>query len=348
MQRCPVVPNAPQSTPSSASSRSASSSTICAFLPPISSDSRLCIRPHVSPTTRPVSVDPVNEITGTSGCSTIAAPTVSPLPCTSWMTSGGSPASSRISTSTVAGVRHVLGRLEDDRVSAEQRREHLPRGDRHREVERRDEPADADRPAEAHRPLVPQLARHRVPEQPAPLGRGVVRGVDAFLHVAARLRERLAHLARHEVRDLFLARRQQVADAAQHVAARGRGRAPPDLEAALRATRRRGRRRRRPRAGKRPITSLVSAGLTFSKYSPVDGSDPLAADEVLEDLHVGISYRRQLQLEGGRCRTASDGRTTKCSRASRRPNGAALARRSPVAGASCRTRPAGRHGSGFA
>ena len=65
----------------------------------------------------------------------------------------------------VPGVRHVFGRLEDARVSAEQRRKHLPGRNRHRKVERRDDAADADRPAEAHRPLVPQLARHRVAEQ---------------------------------------------------------------------------------------------------------------------------------------------------------------------------------------
>ncbi len=70
-----------------------------AFFPPISSESRLCIRPQVSPISDPVSVEPVNEMTGTSGCSTSALPTVSPRPCTSWITSGGSPASSRISTS---------------------------------------------------------------------------------------------------------------------------------------------------------------------------------------------------------------------------------------------------------
>jgi hypothetical protein len=50
---------------------------------------------------RPVSVEPVNERSGMSGCSTIALPTDSPTPCTSWITSGGSPASSRISTSSV-------------------------------------------------------------------------------------------------------------------------------------------------------------------------------------------------------------------------------------------------------
>src|SRR6266550_4704459 len=63
-----------------------------AFLPPISSERRLCMRPQVEPMTDPVSVDPVNETTGTSGCSTIALPTTEPSPCTSCTTSGGSPA----------------------------------------------------------------------------------------------------------------------------------------------------------------------------------------------------------------------------------------------------------------
>ena len=57
----------PQSTPSRARSRSASSMTIMAFLPPISSDSRLCIRPQASPMSEPVSVEPVKEMTGTAG-----------------------------------------------------------------------------------------------------------------------------------------------------------------------------------------------------------------------------------------------------------------------------------------
>ena len=83
--------------------------------------------------------------------------------------------------------------------------------------------------------LLAQLARHRVAEQAASFGGRVVRRVDAFLHVAARLGERLAHLAGHEVGDLFLARRQQVADAAQHVTAGRRRRALPALEAASRA-----------------------------------------------------------------------------------------------------------------
>ncbi len=102
VQRWPVVPNAPHSTPSSASSMSASGMTIWAFLPPISSDSRLCIRPQVSPIFEPTPVEPVNEITGTSGCSTITLPTRLPVPWTSCTASGCTPASTRISTSSVA------------------------------------------------------------------------------------------------------------------------------------------------------------------------------------------------------------------------------------------------------
>ena len=82
--------------------------------------------------------------------------------------------------------------------------------------------------------LFAHLARHGVAEQPAPLGRGVVRRVDPFLHVAARLGERLAHLAGHEVGDLLLSLDQQVADAAQHVAARRRRRARQSSKPRLR------------------------------------------------------------------------------------------------------------------
>jgi len=41
----------------------------------------------------------------------------------------------------VRGVGYVLGRLEDHRIPAQQRGEHLPRRDREREIERRDESA---------------------------------------------------------------------------------------------------------------------------------------------------------------------------------------------------------------
>ena len=62
-----------------------------------------------------------------------------PRPCTSWITSGGKAGLEQDLDEHVSGVRHVFGGLEDARVSAEQRREHLPRRNRHREVERRDD-----------------------------------------------------------------------------------------------------------------------------------------------------------------------------------------------------------------
>src|SRR4026208_260272 len=77
-----------------------------------------------------------------------------------------------------SSVRYIFSRLEDTCVTADQRRKHFPGGDRQREVERRDDTGNADGPAEAHRPLATQLAGHRVAEETAPLGCGVVRRVD--------------------------------------------------------------------------------------------------------------------------------------------------------------------------
>ena len=132
------------------------------------------------------------------------------------------------------GVRHILRGLEHARVPAHQRREHLPGGNRQREVEGRDDAGDADGPPETHRPLAAQFAGHRVAEQAPAFRRGVVRGVDSLLHVPARLSQWLAHFARHQVRDLFLARGQQVAGTSHHVTAQRRRRRPPHLETATR------------------------------------------------------------------------------------------------------------------
>lgn len=128
----------------------------------------------------------------------------------------------------------VLARLENHGVAAQQRRERLPRRNRERKIERRDEPRHTDRPAIAHGPFVREFAGNGVSEQPASLGRGVVRRVDSLLHVASRLGERLSHFPRHQVGDLFLSRREQVSDAPQHVATRRRRRPFPLLESAHR------------------------------------------------------------------------------------------------------------------
>src|SRR6185437_14058416 len=87
-----------------------------AFLPPISSEHGLKLRAAVSPTMRPTSLDPVNEIACTLACSAIGAPASGPNPVTTLTTPLGSPASvsalSRLSVesgvSSAGLITHVL------------------------------------------------------------------------------------------------------------------------------------------------------------------------------------------------------------------------------------------------
>ena len=124
-------------------------------------------------------------------------------------------------------VRRVAGRLEHDRVAGDERRHHLPARDRHREVPGRDDPDDADRLADAHRPLVGQLGRDCVAECAAPLAGHQERDVDAFLDVAARLGEHLAHLAGHRAGEALLVLRHELAEAVEDLAALRSGRPSP-------------------------------------------------------------------------------------------------------------------------
>ncbi len=93
VQRCPVVPNAPQSPPSMARSRLASSSTIIGFLPPSSSEQCLKLLAAVVPTILPTAEEPVSEMARTTGCSVSGVPTSEPKPVTMLMTPFGMPAS---------------------------------------------------------------------------------------------------------------------------------------------------------------------------------------------------------------------------------------------------------------
>ena len=98
MQRWPDVPNAPQIEPSTALSMSASSITMMAFLPPISSEQIALRSAHADATRCPVSVEPVNEISRTEGWSQSLAPITEPWPITRFTTPGGMPASSHAFT----------------------------------------------------------------------------------------------------------------------------------------------------------------------------------------------------------------------------------------------------------
>ena len=97
VHRCPAEKNAPLIANSTALSRSASSSTMSGFLPPISS----CILPPrantLAPILRPTAEEPVKVMPATFGCSTSAAPVSAPCPINRLNTPSGRPAREIIS-----------------------------------------------------------------------------------------------------------------------------------------------------------------------------------------------------------------------------------------------------------
>ena len=76
--------------------------TMIAFFPPSSRCTFFRYGPAFVCTCAPTSREPVNEMSGTSGCFTRCSPTVSPAPWTMFRTPGGRPASSKISTKSPA------------------------------------------------------------------------------------------------------------------------------------------------------------------------------------------------------------------------------------------------------
>ena len=103
----PAYAKAEATIPGTASSRSASASTITQFLPPISATTRLTwlcpggVRAAASTISSPTAAEPVKAIVWTPGCRTSAAPT-SPAPGSSATAPGGTPAARRIETSSPA------------------------------------------------------------------------------------------------------------------------------------------------------------------------------------------------------------------------------------------------------
>ena len=195
-QSWPALPNTAPGAAAAAASRSASANTMLGDLPPSSSVTRLIVWAAPAAIERPTSVEPVNAILATSGCSTSRAPQTEPGPTTTLTTPSGSPASTRELGEAQRGQRRQLGRLEHDRVAGRQRRSQLPGGDRQREVPRHDQPDDAERLA--HGPRLAAGDRDRVAEQP--LGRAgvVAEHLGHHVHLAAGVADRLAGVARLE------------------------------------------------------------------------------------------------------------------------------------------------------
>jgi hypothetical protein len=93
MQVWPVAANTPATTPLLTASRSASSNTTWADLPPSSSSTPVMLSAAALATCEPTAVDPVNAILSTSGWADSALPTAGPKPVTTLNTPGGKPAS---------------------------------------------------------------------------------------------------------------------------------------------------------------------------------------------------------------------------------------------------------------
>ncbi len=109
-QSWPELSKTPYGAVAAARSRSQSSNTMLALLPPSSSVTRLTCCAAVAITRVPTSVDPVNTILRTSGWVTKRSPTTEPLPGRTWKRSAGRPASTASSPRriVVSGV-HSAG-----------------------------------------------------------------------------------------------------------------------------------------------------------------------------------------------------------------------------------------------
>ena len=134
------------------------------------------------------------------------------------------------------GRRVLLARLEDERVAARERERVHPHRDHRREVERRDPGDDAERLAVARRvdargDLLRALALHQL-RDPA----GELDDLQAALHLAARVVEGLAVLARDDAGEVVAARGEQLAVGEHDGRALGeRGGAPAGERRARRA-----------------------------------------------------------------------------------------------------------------
>src|SRR5258707_396168 len=101
--------------------------------------------------------------------------------------------------------RSIAGGFDDNGVARDERREHFPGWDGDGKVPRRDASDDANRVTRGNACFVGQFDGDAVAEETASFTTHVVGHVDAFLYVAARLFEYLAHLLRHSTRQFSFA-----------------------------------------------------------------------------------------------------------------------------------------------
>ena len=157
MQIWPWCRNALQAPAELATSRSASSSTMSALLPPSSSDTRFSVRPAAAPTRRPTAVEPVKAIIATFGSSARADPASAVAGQHVQQALGQACLLEQPRDQHSAGHRRLHVRLEDHGIAQRQRWRHRPDGQDLREVPRADHPDHAERHPPRDR-LPPRLA----------------------------------------------------------------------------------------------------------------------------------------------------------------------------------------------
>ena len=244
VQRCPVVPKAPQSPPSIARSRLASSSTIMGFLPPSSSEQCLKLLAAVAPTILPTAEEPVREIARTTGCSVRGVPTSVPNPVTMLMTPFGTPASvsacTRLKVESGVSCAGLITQVLPQTTAGKSFQEEMAMG-KFQGVIMPQTPMGW-RTAMAN--LLGKLGGHGGTKEAAAFSGVVVGGVDGLLDIAARFFEDLAHFAGHVAGVVFFALDENFGGAEDHLGAPwARGR-----DAILRRRVWRHRRRRRHRS----------------------------------------------------------------------------------------------------
>ena len=123
MQVCPAPPKQSRTAAAAARGTSASAATYSAFLPPSSSVQPVSRAPARAATCRPTASEPVNRTW--SATSTTASPSAAPSPASTENRPSGRPAS-RSRPATAPGQRHrAQGRLGEDRVAGQQRRQRV-------------------------------------------------------------------------------------------------------------------------------------------------------------------------------------------------------------------------------
>ena len=145
----------------------------------------------------PTSVEPVNAILATSGCSTRRAPQTLPGPGDDVEDALRQARLERDPLQLDGAERGQLGRLEDDGVAGGEGRRDLPGGDHEGEVPGHDQADDAEWLAEGHVDAAGD--RDRLAQQPLGGARVVAEGLDHHPDLAAGVADRLARIARLQV-----------------------------------------------------------------------------------------------------------------------------------------------------